>query len=234
MRLRGPFAAVGAAPVFTPMRLADALSGSPEDPNGIFNSVVEDAAGFAVEIQGAVVLGMAQCAWFRFAMPASWRGDGTQAIKYRFSEVSSGGSRWFAVGGVLDKSGLTLSSPVGLGVGFRVDAVGVGDRRVYSCNSTTAAANVVGTVVGVTGNGLIIPGGPDDTNGSAGMATALARSGEAQWESNSMAAAVVANTGTKVLTLGFGTNLDTSGGAVTGKAKFEFAVIELDAAGIFP
>lgn len=226
---RPPTTAAGVT--FTQLRLADALSASPEDPNNVFNSVTEDADGWAVEIQGPAVDGLAEGTWFIFDMPDGWRGDGSQALKFRFSEVTNNGGWWWSVAGILDDSALTASAPVGVGVGFRLDTGGT--RRALAMTAAGNFAVVVGTAA-MVGNGTVIPAGPDDATGSAGAAIVVANGGAAVWATTATAQALAANSGAKKMVLGFGTIVDSSGGAITGKAKFEVAVIELDAAGVFP
>lgn len=221
------------APVFTQLRLSDALSGTPEDPNSVFNSVTEDAAGWAVEIQGSGFDGIGEGCWFRFNMPATWRGDGTQALKVRFSEVTNNGGDWWAAAGIMDKGGIAASSPCGIAVGLRLNP---GLNRLSLAMETNAGgATFVGGTAIITGSGLCVPGGPDDATGTTGTCTVSANAGDAFWRAGCWVdAPATINVGVKVMVLGFATATDSSGGAITGKAKFEVAVIELDAAGVFP
>ena len=227
-------------PVFFPVRLADALSSSPEDPNSIFNAGAfsEDAAGWDVEIQGPLVDGMPEACWFRYVLGAggvapfdAWRGDGTQWLLWRFTEVSVGDDNWWCQCGIMDGDAIPAGSPQVCGGGFEYPTP-IQLRNLVS-NLTVGVGIALGAPPLLAGFALTMPAGPDDGTGTTGHAIAWGKAGTPLYFSNELGVQAT-NVGTKRAVVGFGTRRDTSGGAVSGKMGVEAAVIEWLGAGLLP
>lgn len=224
-------AGAGAGVSFTQLRLADALSGTPEDPNSIFNSVTEDAAGWDVEIQGPRLNGMANGCWFRLPLPASWRGDGTQIMVFRFTEVTAGTGAWWCQAGMHDQDALAANTPNGIGGGVRFDTAGT--RRVMASGTSATSTITVGSAALDAAHVVVMPAGPDDSGGDVGGSLASANAGGTFYHirANTQDAQ---NSGVKRVVVAFGTDEDTSSGAVSGKVKIELAVVDFLPAGSLP
>ncbi len=226
-----PGGAAAPALTFVQLRLADAISGTPEDPNSVFNSVTEDADGWDVEIQGASVDALPEGCWYRFTMPAAWRGDGTQALQFRFTEATAGETNWWCQAGIMDKTGLAASSPSGPGGGVRYPTTSLVSAAVS--NGADGQAVSLGATPLVGGFSISIPYGTDGSTGMAGLAGAWGKAGGGTYAARSLQQST-SNSGTKVIALGFGTSTDTTGGAVSGKVKVEVALVEILPAGTLP
>lgn len=120
----------GGAPVWRQLRLADAISGdalTPAfDPNSVFSSLTEDAAGWQIALNNAVsVDGLGEgCGWI-FDMPPGWVDDFVHGLMFRVTEISAfpdSKGAWMAVG-VCDMAGdATNVSALCEAVGIKRDA----------------------------------------------------------------------------------------------------------------
>lgn len=215
---------------FNQIRLADALSPTPEDPNSIFNSVTEDAAGWDVEIQGISVDAMPEGCWWRFNLPATWRGDGTQALLFRYTEVTAGDDNWWIMAGTMDQAGLAAGSPDAIGGGVRYQIPT--NIHVVVANSSFDVFTSLGAPPLTVAYALIVPWGTDAA-GQLGNGTAWGEAGDSQY-AGATAGQTIMPAGTKQMVLAFGTSEDTTLGAVSAKVKAEVAVIELLPSGSLP
>ena len=226
----------------TQLRLSDALSSSPEDPNGIFNAggFIEDAAGWEVEIEtGAPVDGTREGAWFRFPMPTGWRGDGTQCIVATLTPVTvpAASSEWWIALGWADNDALAANTPNMISAGWR--AAFALSTAGLPCIMHETSSSVPSPPAGWGGTPLalqtrLLPYG-DDADGVLGTSTSMGRS--------SASAAYIGRAGfnevspgvpPRRLVLGFGVNAINTGSPTTGKFKVEIGVRDLEVAGSLP